>query len=373
MGVDGFRFDLASALTRAPAAPEEPDMLAPFLSVLAQDPVLRRVKLIAEPWDVGPGGYRAGAFPPMWSEWNDRFRDAVRDFWRGASPDLADLGYRLSGSSDLYGWGGRRPHASVNFVTAHDGFTLRDLVSYERKHNEDNGEDNRDGSDDNRSANHGVEGESSDPAVGAARARAARNLLATVLLSTGVPMLLAGDEMGRTQGGNNNAYCQDNETSWVDWSLLEVPRYRALCDLAARLTAVRREHPVLRRTAFFSGLPPAAGGPPDLAWFTPAGRPMTDEDWSAPATTLGMYLSGRGNPRRDPEGRPVGGAGLLVILHAGDEPVPFTLPGRPWAAAYETLVDTSREAAPHGRHHPGGGEVLVPEHTLLLLRTGDGR
>ena len=257
MGVDGFRFDLAAALARSM---HDVDMLSPFLAVIAQDPVLRRVKLIAEPWDVGIGGYQVGAFPPLWTEWNDRYRDAVRDFWRGAQHDVRDLGYRLSGSSDLYAWGGRRPYASVNFITAHDGFTLRDLVSYEHKHNEDNGEGNRDGTHDNRSWNCGAEGETDDPDVTALRRRQLRNLLTTLLLSTGVPMLVAGDEMGRTQDGNNNAYCQDNATSWLDWSLLERPRWRPLADLAARLIALRRAHPVLRRRAFFSGRPQARTG-----------------------------------------------------------------------------------------------------------------
>ncbi len=220
MGVDGFRFDLAAALARSM---HDVDMLSPFLAVIAQDPVLRRVKLIAEPWDVGSGGYQVGAFPPLWTEWNDRYRDAVRDFWRHALPDVREMGYRLSGSSDLYAWGGRRPYASVNFVTAHDGFTLRDLVSYDRKHNEANGEGNRDGTDDNRSWNCGAEGETGDERILALRRRQLRNLLTTLLLSTGVPMLVAGDEMGRTQHGNNNAYCQDNETGWLDWSLLGDP------------------------------------------------------------------------------------------------------------------------------------------------------
>ncbi|HEY3481905.1 MAG TPA: glycogen debranching protein GlgX, partial [Streptomyces sp.] len=287
MGVDGFRFDLAAALARSM---HDVDMLSPFLAVIAQDPVLRRVKLIAEPWDVGSGGYQVGAFPPLWTEWNDRFRDTVRDFWRGATGDVRDLGYRLSGSSDLYDWGGRRPYASVNFVTAHDGFTLRDLVSHERKHNDANGEDNRDGTDDNRSWNCGAEGATDDPEVLALRLRQQRNLLATLLLSTGVPMLVAGDEMGRTQGGNNNAYCQDNPTSWVDWSLLGEPRWQAMAELVSRLVALRRTHPVLRRGGFFSGLAHTPEGLRDLAWFGPGGEEMRDEDWFASSATLGMYL-----------------------------------------------------------------------------------
>ncbi|MFJ3925816.1 glycogen debranching protein GlgX [Streptomyces sp. NPDC090022] len=373
MGVDGFRFDLAAALARSM---HDVDMLSPFLAVIAQDPVLRRVKLIAEPWDVGAGGYQVGAFPPLWTEWNDRYRDAVRDFWRGALPDVRDLGYRLSGSSDLYAWGGRRPYASVNFVTAHDGFTLRDLVSYERKHNEANGEENRDGTNDNRSWNCGVEGEpagGTDPRVAALRRRQLRNLVTTLLLSTGVPMLVAGDEFGRTQGGNNNAYCQDNETGWVDWSLLSEPSWRALFTLTSRLLALRREHPVLRRRAFFSGRPQGADGLRDLAWFTPGGTEMTERDWYAPAAALGLYLSGRDIPGRDERGRAVTDDSFLALLHAGDRPVPWLLPDAPWASAYELVVDTSREEqeGPPGVRYRGGERITVPARSVLLLRVAD--
>ncbi|MEU2453125.1 glycogen debranching protein GlgX [Streptomyces sp. NPDC059558] len=367
MGVDGFRFDLAAALARSM---HDVDMLSPFLAVIAQDPVLRRVKLIAEPWDVGSGGYQVGAFPPLWTEWNDRYRDAVRDFWRGALPDVRDLGYRLSGSSDLYAWGGRRPYASVNFVTAHDGFTLRDLVTYERKHNEGNGEANRDGTNDNRSWNCGAEGESDDPRIGALRRRQLRNLLTTLLLSTGVPMLVAGDEFGRTQDGNNNAYCQDNETGWVDWSLLEDPSWRSLLALASRLISLRHAHPVLRRRAFFSGRSQGADGLRDLAWFTTSGAEMTERDWYAPAAALGMYLSGRDIPGRDERGRQVTDDSFLVLLHTGDRPVPWVLPGAPWAQEYEVVLDTSLEAqsAPPGTRHRGGLALTVPARSVLLLR-----
>ncbi|MBZ4321904.1 glycogen debranching protein GlgX [Streptomyces huiliensis] len=372
MGVDGFRFDLAAALARSM---HDVDMLSPFLAVIAQDPVLRRVKLIAEPWDVGTGGYQVGHFPPLWTEWNDRYRDAVRDFWRGALPDVRDLGYRLSGSSDLYAWGGRRPYASVNFVTAHDGFTLRDLVSYERKHNEANGEGNRDGSDDNRSWNCGAEGPTDDPEVLALRRRQARNLLTTLLLSTGVPMLVAGDEMGRTQDGNNNAYCQDNETGWVDWSLLEDPGWRALADLAARLLALRRAHPVLRSRAFYSGRPRSLDGLRDLAWFTARGTEMTESDWYAPAATLGMYLSGGDIPQRGPDGTPVTDDSFLVVLHAGDEPIRCTLPGPPWAEEYELLVDTSLEEqdATPGARRPAGAPITVPARSVAVWKVLPGR
>lgn len=367
MGVDGFRFDLAAALARSM---HDVDMLSPFLAVIAQDPVLRRVKLIAEPWDVGSGGYQVGAFPPLWTEWNDRYRDAVRDFWRGALSDVRDLGYRLSGSSDLYAWGGRRPYASVNFVTAHDGFTLRDLVSYERKHNGANGEDNRDGADDNRSWNCGAEGETGDETVNALRRRQIRNLLTTLLLSTGVPMLVAGDEMGRTQGGNNNAYCQDNATGWVDWSLLDEGWARELLALARRLLALRHAHPVLRRRAFFSGRPQGADGLRDLAWFTAAATEMTEDDWYAPGRTIAFYLSGRDIPGRDERGRAVVDDGFLVVLHAGDGPIEHRLPGPPWAEEYELVVDTSREEqseAP-GTVCRGGEAVTVPARSALLWR-----
>ncbi|MFF9761594.1 glycogen debranching protein GlgX [Streptomyces caelestis] len=367
MGVDGFRFDLAAALARSM---HDVDMLSPFLAVIAQDPVLRRVKLIAEPWDVGSGGYQVGAFPPLWTEWNDRYRDTVRDFWRHALPDVREMGYRLSGSSDLYAWGGRRPYASVNFVTAHDGFTLRDLVSYGRKHNEANGEGNRDGTDDNRSWNCGAEGETEDEDVRALRRRQLRNLLTTLLLSTGVPMLVAGDEMGRTQRGNNNAYCQDNEIGWVDWALVDDPDWRPLLELTSRLIALRHRHPVLRRRAFFSGRAHSADGLRDLAWFTPRGTEMTEDDWYAPAATLGMYLSGRDIPGRDEDGAPVLDDSFLAVLHAGHEPVEFELPGPPWARRYEVVVDTAREEQDRAPavEHRGGKRITVPGRTVLLLR-----
>ncbi|MBZ9642396.1 glycogen debranching protein GlgX [Streptomyces sp. PSKA30] len=369
MGVDGFRFDLAAALARSM---HDVDMLSPFLAVIAQDPVLRRVKLIAEPWDVGSGGYQVGAFPPLWTEWNDRYRNAVRDFWRHALPDVREMGYRLSGSSDLYAWGGRRPYASVNFITAHDGFTLRDLVSYERKHNEANGEGNRDGSDDNRAWNCGVEGETDDERIRALRRRQLRNLLTTLLLSTGVPMLVAGDELGRTQRGNNNAYCQDNEISWLDWGLLEDPGWKALFELTSRLIELRHRHPVLRRRAFFSGRAHSADGLRDLAWFTPRGTEMTERDWYAPAATLGMYLSGRDIPGRDERGAPILDDSFLAVLHAGERPVSFVLPGPPWAEHYEVVVDTSREEQGEepGVVHRAGVTITVPGRAVLLLKVG---
>ncbi|MGG7571383.1 glycogen debranching protein GlgX [Streptomyces sirii] len=371
MGVDGFRFDLAAALARSM---HDVDMLSPFLAVIAQDPVLRRVKLIAEPWDVGSGGYQVGAFPPLWTEWNDRYRDTVRDFWRGAQHDVRDLGYRLSGSSDLYAWGGRRPYASVNFITAHDGFTLRDLVSYEHKRNADNGENNRDGTHDNRSWNCGAEGETDDTEVTALRHRQLRNLLTTLLLSTGVPMLVAGDEMGRTQHGNNNAYCQDNPTSWVDWSLLDDPGWRPLAELAARLITLRRAHPVLRRRAFFSGRPHGQGGLRDLAWFTADGTEMTEQDWYTPGATLGMYLSGNDISQRDDRGVRIVDDSFLAVLHAAAHPRRLTLPGPPWAQAYELLVDTARTDQPGPAWPPytAGGTITLAGRSVMLFRAVPG-
>ncbi len=367
MGVDGFRFDLAAALARGNDGVE---MHHPFLAAVSQDPVLSRVKLIAEPWDVGAGGYQVGGFPPLWAEWNDKYRDTVRDFWRGARPDVRELGYRLSGSSDLYQRGGRRPYASVNFVTAHDGFTLRDLVSYQQKHNEANGEENRDGTGDNRSWNCGAEGESADPAVRELRQRQLRNLLATLLLSTGVPMLTAGDELGRTQGGNNNAYCQDNETSWLDWSLLDDPGWRSLRDLTARVVRLRRRHPVLRQRAFFSGRAAVPGGQPDLAWFTPQGREMTEADWFTPTAGLGMLLSGAAMSERDQQGRPLRDDSFLLLLNAGDRELDFTLPGGARATGYESVLDTAladQRAAPATRH-PALAALPLPARSLRLLR-----
>ncbi|KIQ63717.1 glycogen debranching protein [Kitasatospora griseola] len=356
MGVDGFRFDLAAALARGSDAVE---MEHPFLAAVSQDPVLSRVKLIAEPWDVGPGGYQVGGFPPLWGEWNDRYRDTVRDFWRGARPDVRELATRVAGSSDLYQRGGRRPYASVNYVTSHDGFTLRDLVSYDRKHNLANGEDNRDGTDDNRSWNHGAEGDTDDPAIRELRVRQLRNLLTTLLLSSGVPMLTAGDELGRTQRGNNNAYCQDNETGWLDWSLLDDPQWRSLTELTARLIRLRRAHPVLRQRAFFSGRPAGPDGPRDLSWLTPDGREMTEADWFAPTRALALRLSGSAMSERDQHGRPVHDADFLLLLNAGPEPRHFTLPG-----PHRPLVDTALAGPPEPA--PVTGATLTGRSAMLL-------
>jgi glycogen operon protein len=302
--------------------------------------VVSQVKLIAEPWDVGEGGYQVGEFPPLWTEWNGKYRDTVRDVWRGQANGVRELAYRLSGSSDLYQDDGRRPYASINFVTAHDGFTLRDLTSYDDKHNEANGEDNLDGTDDNRSWNCGVEGPSDDPAVEALRLRQAKNLLSTLLLSTGVPMLTMGDELRRTQGGNNNAYVQDNEISWVHWDL--DPSARELLELTTSLIRVRRQHPVFRQRAFFSGHDVSADGVKDVAWFGPTGEELTDEQWFDPSVqTLGMYLDGRGIRTRGPHGEAVVDDSFLVLLHMAPDDTELTLPGLPWAARYEVVLGTA--------------------------------
>ncbi len=351
MHVDGFRFDLASALAREDLA-VQPD--ARLLHAIRRDPVLRDTKLVAEPWDATMDGYLVGQFPPGWCEWNDRYRDTVRDYWRTRSGGVRDLAYRLSGSSDLYADDGRRPSSSVNFITSHDGFTLRDLVSYEAKHNEANGEDNRDGHGDNRSWNCGAEGESTDATVVALRQRQAANLLATLLLSTGVPMVTAGDERGRTQLGNNNAYCQDNVVSWVDWK--KSPRWSHLTDMTRDLLALRANHRVLRKRRFFGGHVVDDSGVKDLAWFHPHGREMSEPDWHDQYLhSLGMYLSGI----------EVGDISLMLLFHSGPEPLDWRLPAAPWADAYEVLYDTSSTLA--GR--VGAGSVgRLAERSVVVLQ-----
>ena len=363
MHVDGFRFDLAAALARSMA---DVDMLGSFMTVIEQDPVLREVKLIAEPWDIGPGGYQVGEFPHLWTEWNDKFRDTVRDHWRGQAAGVRDLAYRLSGSSDLYGDDGRRPYASINFVTAHDGFTLRDLVSYNHKHNEANGEENRDGTDNNRSWNHGAEGETTEPDVLVLRRRQLRNLLTTLLLATGVPMLVAGDEMGRTQGGNNNAYCLDNETNWLDWSLRD--EYADLLALTRTLLWLRREHPVFRQRRYFEGRPVVDGARKDLAWFAASGREMTENEWhDGSLRTMGMFLSGDGIRSRGPHGERIVGDSFLLWLHAGADPIDVTLPDLDWAQTYDVALDTAGARTPQERHKAGDA-VTIPARSCLLLR-----
>ena len=336
MHVDGFRFDLAPALARDGA---DVDLHSPFLSAVAQDPVLRHSKLIAEPWDATFEGYRVGDFPAPWCEWNDRFRDTVRDFWRTQSGGIRDLGNRLTGSSDLYADDGRLPYASVNFVTAHDGFTLRDLVSYNTKHNEANGENNRDGTDNNRSWNCGAEGETADEGIVALRKRQIRNFLTTLLLSTGVPMLLAGDELGRSQRGNNNAFCQDNEISWIDWTGDD--DWRDIHQFAKHLIGLRRAHPVLRQRHFFDGQPSREGGRKDLTWLHPAGREMTEQDWfDQRLNTVGLFLAGDAIRARGPQGEPVEDGSYLLWLHSGDAPVSITLPDSDFAPAYEIKLSS---------------------------------
>ena len=368
MHVDGFRFDLATSLIRERL---DVDERAPFLAAVHQDPVLREVKLVAEPWDLGPGGYRVGGFGSPWAEWNDQFRDDVRRFWLlGGSGREApsEMGWRLTGSQDIFH--GRSPLATVNFLTAHDGFTLRDLVSYDRKHNEANGEDNRDGNDSNNSWNHGVEGETDDADIETMRRRTMRAMLATLLLSTGTPMIVMGDELGRTQGGNNNPYNQDNETSWVDWSL---QGWQA--DLLRWTTALlnaRRVHPTLRQTEFFDGRPVADGRPSDLAWLTPAGTPLTDVEWNDPATsTLVLAFSGE-LFQRDVEGHPLHDSAFLLVLNRSDDDVDVTLPPTPYGDSYRRLLDTADErpgTAPPAVHE--GSQVVVSGRSVALFRVDD--
>ncbi len=364
MHVDGFRFDLAAALARSM---HDVDMLGAWLAVIQQDPVLRQVKLIAEPWDIGPGGYRVGEFPHLWTEWNDRYRDTVRDFWRGSSDGVRDLAMRMSGSSDLYAGDGRRPFASINFVTAHDGFTLRDLVSYERRHNEANGQHGTDGHGDNRSANYGVEGPADDPSTNEVRRRQIANMLTTVLLATGVPMITAGDEMGRTQQGNNNAYCQDNEVSWVDWD--EARSWTDLTDLVRRLVRLRAAHPVFRQRHFFVGRPALDGGRKDIAWFSPQGRELTDHDWWRPETrTLGMFLAGDAIRSRERDGSRVVDDSFLLWMHADPHDVDVLLPNDgSWADQYVVVLDTGRPGR-EGRHCPAGTSLTVVGRSVVLLR-----
>jgi isoamylase len=329
------------------------------------------VKLIAEPWDVGEGGYQVGNFPVRWTEWNGRYRDTMRDFWRGAETGVADIAYRLTGSSDLYQSDGRRPYASINFVTSHDGFTLNDLVSYDDKHNEANGEGNRDGTDDNRSSNCGVEGPAGDPEVVALRERQKRNFLTSVLLSAGVPMLVAGDEISRSQGGNNNAYCQDNEISWLDWNLDE--RKASLVEFTRAIIALRRDHPVFRRRKFFQGQAIHGSGVKDIGWFTPDGAEMTEALWQAPdISTLGVFLNGDEIPDQDKRGRRITDDSFLLLLNGGHDPAMFTLPGRPWGKEYELVADTGLAfVQPAGAEAPSymaGEELSMASRSLAVLR-----
>jgi len=366
MHVDGFRFDLAVALAREHGGF---DRVSAFFDLVAQDPVVSQVKLIAEPWDVGQSdSYDLGRFPALWSEWNGRYRDTVRDFWRGVGGTLPDLATRLTGSVDLYGPSHRRPHASINFVTCHDGFTLRDLVSYDAKHNEANGEANNDGSDDNRSWNCGAEGPADDAAIRNLRLTQSRAMLATVLLSLGVPMLLGGDEIGRTQRGNNNAYCQDNEISWLDWSNVD----EGFLDFSRQVVAIRRRHPVLRRKRFVIG-----AGRGDLSWFTPVGSAMTESDWTAGWTrSVVMYANGQRDPDRDAEGRPVLDDDLLLLINGWWEPLTFTLPDVGAPRTWEYELDTfdgaagasAAASAVAGPQVGAGSAVTLGPRSLVLLK-----
>ena len=366
MHVDGFRFDLASTLAREL---HDVDRLSAFFDIIHQDPVLSQVKLIAEPWDLGEGGYQVGNFPAGWAEWNARYRDTIRRYWKGDGGQAAELGFRLSGSSDLYEGGGRRPHASINFVTAHDGFTLHDLVSYNDKHNEANGEDNRDGTDDNQSWNCGVEGPTTKPSIVALRERQKRNMLATLLLSQGVPMLCSGDEMGRTQRGNNNAYCQDNEISWVDWSLSK--SQQALLSFTRALIALRQKHPVFRRRRFFQGRRIRGAEVKDLYWLRPDGKEMTDEDWAQGyVRCLGVRLAGDAMDEKDSKGRPLLDETFLLLLNAHHEPRPFTLPAHKRGVRWQPVFDTAqydRNGKPVTLLR-GGDQYDLEARSLALLR-----
>jgi glycogen operon protein len=370
MHVDGFRFDLASALAREL---HDVDRLAAFFDIIQQDPVISRVKLIAEPWDLGEGGYQVGNFPVLWAEWNGKYRDNVRRFWRGDDGQVAELAHRLTGSSDLYEQGGRRPYASINFVTAHDGFTLHDLVSYNEKHNEANGKGNQDGLTENLSWNCGVEGPTDDPAIVALRERQRRNFLATLFLSQGVQMLLAGDEIGRTQQGNNNAYCQDNELSWLDWKL-DQPHLQLL-EFTRTLIHMFHEHPVLQRRHFFQGRKIRGSEVKDLTWFRPDGKEMTDEDWKNPlARSLGLRLAGDAIEESDDRGNRIVDDTLLILLNGQQERIPFVLPAHRSRMRWELILDT-REPMGKVRHRAtqGGAVYEMEARSLALLRLGGGR
>lgn len=372
MHVDGFRFDLAATLAREL---HDVDKLSAFFDLIQQDPVISQVKLIAEPWDVGIGGYQVGNFPPLWSEWNGKYRDEVRDFWRGADNAMDEFAYRLTGSSDLYQSNGRTPAASINFVTAHDGFTLADLVSYDDKHNDANGEDNRDGSDDNRSWNCGAEGPTDDPAILELRRRQERNLLVTLFLSQGVPMLLGGDEIGRTQGGNNNAYAQDNEISWYDWDRAD----HDLLEFTTRLSRLRAKHPVFRRRRFFQGRPIVGETCEDIEWFTPGGEAMTHEDWGVSfARSIGIFLNGDGIAEPGPRGERIVDDSFYVVFNAWGGELAFTLPPERYGVGWVPILDTSAgtvdaafpdelRTVPARRLHAEEA-ITVPGHTTVVLR-----
>jgi isoamylase len=360
MHVDGFRFDLAPVLARELF---EVNRLGTFFDIIHQDPVLSQVKLIAEPWDVGPGGYQVGNFPVGWAEWNDKYRNCVRSFWKGDPGQLPELASRLSGSSDLYAASGRDTYASVNFLTAHDGFTLTDLVSYEHKHNDANGEDNRDGTDDNHSRNWGEEGPSERESVQTMRAQAQRNFMATLFLSQGVRMIVAGDEMGRTQRGNNNAYCQDNEISWVNWDLTQANR--EFLEFTRTAIEIFRSNPVLRHQSFFTGRQSSSDGAKDIMWLRRDGVEMTDEDWANPDPhILGMLLYGRASDSVDERGRPTFGETMLVLMNGGEHTRYVTLPKMETQGRFELILNTAR---PGATGSPTQG-LRLGSHSLIALR-----
>jgi isoamylase len=371
MHVDGFRFDLASTLARGL---HDVDRLSAFFDLIQQDPVVSKVKLIAEPWDVGEGGYQVGNFPPQWSEWNGKYRDTVRDYWRAEGAKLGEFAYRFTGSSDLYAESGRRPFASINFVTAHDGFTLFDLVSYNEKHNQANGEENRDGESHNRSWNCGAEGDTKDAAINNLREQQKRNFIATLLLSQGVPMLNAGDELGRTQQGNNNGYCQDNEISWFDWTRVDDD----LLEFTRALMKLRRDHPIFRRRRWFQGRAIHGGDVKDLAWFKPDGAEMSDDDWNVGfAKSLGVFLNGGSIARTDFRGDPITDDSFYVIFNAHHESMEFTLPPAKFAERWMRVFDTSTGDLPELRRArgreglPASGKLTVAPRALMLLRSLD--
>jgi isoamylase len=366
MHVDGFRFDLASTLARQF---HEVDRLSAFFDLVQQDPIVSQVKLIAEPWDVGEGGYNVGGFPPLWTEWNGKYRDTVRDYWRGEGASLAEFASRLTGSSDLYEDDGRRPFASINFATAHDGFTLHDLVSYNDKHNDANGEDNNDGESHNRSWNCGVEGDTDDLDIVALREQQKRNLLTTLLLSQGVPMLLHGDELGRTQQGNNNVYAQDNELSWIDWD--RARDFEVLTDFTAKLVQFRKEHTVFRRRRFFNGRQVRGSDLQDIGWFQPGGEPMTDDDWeSGSAKSLTVFLNGDGIREPDARGEPVSDDSFFLLFNGFYEPMDFTLPSFDAAERWKVVIDTNAPLVDQAeeRAMKSGETFEVESRTILVLQ-----
>ncbi|MEP6481546.1 MAG: glycogen debranching protein GlgX [Rhodoglobus sp.] len=364
MHVDGFRFDLAATLAREFY---DVDKLSTFFELVQQDPIVSQVKLIAEPWDIGPGGYQVGGFPPQWTEWNGKYRDTVRDFWRGEPATLGEFASRLSGSPELYEESGRRPVASINFVVAHDGFTLLDLVSYNEKHNEANGEHNNDGESNNRSWNSGAEGNTDDPAIAELRARQQRNFLTTLLVSQGVPMIAHGDELGRTQDGNNNGYAQDSELTWVHWDAAD----ESLIEFTAALSALRREHPVFRRTRFFTGRPVARaeGEPlPDVQWLTTDGLAMTEQDWDTSfVKSIGVFLNGAGVRQRDRRGKALTDVNFVMYFNAHDQGVEFTLPSEEYSPAWDVVVDTTADASLPVRQ-VAGATMIVGGRSVIVMK-----